>query len=149
MRSLFSKRCTQECESPTRFQLALEVWANQWYQLKAIKLRTEMGPKAPIALGSLGFVGYEGLFIMERANVACRERKGLHLSYYGNYNSSWFDPAPLNCKGQKDPRLQKKVRAEELHNDGRPSEFELLQDLRVPWQHLSARNRGNRSEELL
>ena len=55
--------------------------------------------KAPVVLGALGFVGYEGLFIFERANAACRESKGLHLTYYGNYNSSWFDPEPLNCRG--------------------------------------------------
>lgn len=82
-----------ECEWPPTYHVALEIWEHQSHQPAFLSVLSEMGEeKAPANLGSVGFQGYEGLFVMQRAYEKCQADFGLHLQYYGNYNLSWFRP---------------------------------------------------------
>ena len=36
--------------------------------------------------------GYDGMFVLGRANDESKAATGLHLTFYGNYNASWFRP---------------------------------------------------------
>ena len=83
----------EECPWPSRFHVALELWPNRWYSDHMQSLLASLAARAPRSVGEIGYLGYDGLFILGKARTRCLEATGLHLSYYGNYNSSWFDPA--------------------------------------------------------
>ena len=81
------------CPWPPRRHVALEIWPNRWFSESNKQMLVTLGDRAPRNVGEIGYLGYDGLFILGKARARCHEATGLHLSYYGNYNSSWFDPA--------------------------------------------------------
>ena len=81
------------CPWPPRDHIGLEIWPNRWFAEANKQLLVTLDDRAPRNLGELGYLGVDGLFILGKARQRCLEANGLHLSYYGNYNSSWFDPA--------------------------------------------------------
>jgi len=81
------------CSWPPTIHVAMELWdtsveADDW-----TRVSEQLGEAAPEIAGSYGFPGYDGMFVMERASRRSAAATGMHLSYYGNYNASWFDPA--------------------------------------------------------
>ena len=83
----------EECPWPSRFHVALELWPNRWFSEGMQNMLANLAARAPRSVGEIGYLGYDGLFVLGKARKRCLEATGLHLSYYGNYNSSWFDPA--------------------------------------------------------
>ncbi|CAE8652094.1 unnamed protein product [Polarella glacialis] len=53
---------------------------------------TKIGDMAPVLIGSMGYEGLEGMYIMDTPLSAALSQSGLHLEFYGSYNSSWYHP---------------------------------------------------------
>ncbi|CAE7270599.1 elmMI, partial [Symbiodinium sp. KB8] len=81
----------RNCGPPRRFHISMEFWyaASPWWSSWA----REIGEHAPVNLGSIGYQGKEGLYVMETALQKALEGRGLALEYYRSYNASWFYPA--------------------------------------------------------
>ncbi|CAE8591418.1 unnamed protein product [Polarella glacialis] len=52
----------------------------------------QVGAMAPVLMGNIGYDGLEGMYIMDKALSAALSDTGLHLEFYGSYNSSWYNP---------------------------------------------------------
>ena len=55
-------------------------------------LLAQLGDRAPVNLGSLGYTGASGMYILGSAVDAALKDSGLSLRYYSNYNADWFQP---------------------------------------------------------
>ncbi|CAE8615626.1 unnamed protein product [Polarella glacialis] len=53
---------------------------------------TKIGDMAPVLMGSMGYEGLEGMYIMDKPLSAALSQSGLHLEFYGSYNSLWYHP---------------------------------------------------------
>ncbi|CAE8642413.1 unnamed protein product [Polarella glacialis] len=53
---------------------------------------TKIGDMAPVLMGSMGYEGLEGMYILDTPLSAALSQSGLHLDFYGSYNSSWYHP---------------------------------------------------------
>ncbi|CAE8690050.1 unnamed protein product [Polarella glacialis] len=52
----------------------------------------KIGDMAPVLMGGMGYEGLEGMYIMDKPLSAALSDSGLHLEYYGSFNSSWYSP---------------------------------------------------------
>ncbi|CAE8595498.1 unnamed protein product [Polarella glacialis] len=52
----------------------------------------KIGEMAPLLMGGMGYEGLEGMYIMDTPLSAALFGSGLHLEYYGSFNSSWYKP---------------------------------------------------------
>ncbi|CAE8628300.1 unnamed protein product [Polarella glacialis] len=52
----------------------------------------KIGEMAPLLMGGMGYEGLEGMYIMDTPLSAALSDSGLHLEYYGSFNSSWYSP---------------------------------------------------------
>lgn len=53
----------------------------------------ELGDRAPVNLGTLGYAGSSGMYVLGGAVEAALADSGLSLRYYANYNADWFQPS--------------------------------------------------------
>ncbi|CAK8985487.1 40S ribosomal protein S6 [Durusdinium trenchii] len=82
------------CTGPPQRHVALELWESGWQDPDWLAKADFLGSERAVQTsGSMGFSGVEGMFVMGRTRQNALERSGLHLSYYGNFNASWFNPA--------------------------------------------------------
>eukprot|EP00439_Symbiodinium_sp_Y106_P025847 s6778_g3.t1 len=81
----------RNCGPPRRYHVSMEFWhaASPWWSTWA----GEIGEHAPVNLGSIGYQGKEGLYVMDTALQKALGGRGLALEYYRSYNASWFYPA--------------------------------------------------------
>lgn len=80
----------RECVHARRFHFAFESWQAAAAFLPP--LLAELGDRAPVNLGSVGYVGASGMYILGSAVDAALKDSGLSLRYYSNYNADWFQP---------------------------------------------------------
>ncbi|CAE8712889.1 unnamed protein product [Polarella glacialis] len=52
----------------------------------------QVGAMAPVLMGSICYDGLRGMYIMDKVLSAALSDAGLHLEFYGSYNSSWYNP---------------------------------------------------------
>lgn len=76
---------------PRRSHFTLENWEDT-VTVEWDMIFREMGEFAPVNLGSAGYSGYDGVYILQDARERCQAETGLQLSYYSNFNASWFHP---------------------------------------------------------
>ncbi|CAK8985491.1 unnamed protein product [Durusdinium trenchii] len=82
------------CTGPPQRHVALELWESGWQDPDWLAKADFLGSERAVQTsGSMGFSGVEGMFVMGRTRQNALERSGLHLSYYGFFNVSWFNPA--------------------------------------------------------
>eukprot|EP00435_Cladocopium_sp_Y103_P020125 s928_g4.t3 len=87
-----SMKSMSECwKSPRRFHFALETWEDTVTAAWDATFR-EMGQFAPVNLGSGGYAGFDGMYILERARAESQANTGILLTYYSNFNATWFHP---------------------------------------------------------
>ena len=55
------------CPWPPRAHIALEIWPNRWYESAIQDLLQKLGPRAAKSLGEIGYLGYDGLFVLGKA----------------------------------------------------------------------------------
>ncbi|CAK9058310.1 unnamed protein product [Durusdinium trenchii] len=79
-----------DCVPPRRWHFAFESWQEGRPYVRPALLA--MGEYAPASLGSPGYAGYQGLFVMSLPSMASATRSGLSLTYFSHYNASWFEP---------------------------------------------------------
>eukprot|EP00439_Symbiodinium_sp_Y106_P032155 s4992_g3.t2 len=79
------------CGPPRRYHISLEFWyaSSPWWSSWA----AEMGDYTPVNLGSIGYPGKEGMFILDQAVQKALTERGLALEYYRSYNATWYNPA--------------------------------------------------------
>ena len=54
---------------------------------------TERYPKvAPVKMGSLGYTGFEALFVLDAPRQAAYQTEGLAIEYYKSWDSTWHKP---------------------------------------------------------
>lgn len=87
-------------KSPRRFHFTMETWEDTVTALWDAMFR-DMGSFAPVNLGSGGYAGYDGMYILQSAREQCQAKTGLLLTYYSNFNASWFHPEE-HCAQVKD-----------------------------------------------
>ena len=85
-----------DCVLPRRFHLSFESWqaASSYVQ----PLLEVLESRAPTNLGSVGYPGASGLFVLGAAVQAGLQDSGLSLQYYSNYNAQWFTPERYTAK---------------------------------------------------
>lgn len=85
-----------DCVLPRRFHFCFESW--QGYSSYVEPLLEELGSRAPVNLGSVGYPGTAGLFVQGAALDAGLQDSGLSLEFYSNYNANWFSPQKYTAK---------------------------------------------------
>ncbi|CAE7401369.1 unnamed protein product, partial [Symbiodinium necroappetens] len=80
------------CAYPSFYHIALEVMEFHTTLSEWSTALEQLGDLAPNDLGTLGYEGYEGMFIFEQPRKKCLEETGLDLSYFFSFNASWFHP---------------------------------------------------------
>eukprot|EP00438_Fugacium_kawagutii_P023727 Skav228054 [mRNA] locus=scaffold1188:261531:273422:+ [translate_table: standard] len=81
----------RDCVHPRRFHFAFESW--QGASTFIPPLLAELGDRAPVNLGTLGYAGSSGMYVLGGAVEAALADSGLSLRYYANYNADWFQPS--------------------------------------------------------
>lgn len=82
---------TDDCGPPRRFQVSFENWltGSPWTQQSLL----DMEPYGtPVNLGSMGYEGKSGMFVLGGALNAGLADSGLALNFYRSYNISWYSP---------------------------------------------------------
>ena len=100
-----------DCILPRRFHFCFESW--QGYSSYVGPLleelsSTNIGSRAPVNLGSVGYPGTSGLFVQGGALDEALQDSGLSLEFYRNYDATWFHPEKYtaNISGVNLSRLQ-------------------------------------------
>lgn len=86
-----------DCGPPRRFHVSFENWLTDspWTQ----QWLTELEPYgAPINLGSMGYEGKSGMFVLNGSLHAGLRDSGLSLDFYRSYNRAFFDPSQYTAK---------------------------------------------------
>ena len=86
-----------DCGPPRRFHVSFENWLTDspWTQ----QWLTELEPYgAPINLGSIGYDGKSGMFVLNGSLHAGLRDSGLSLDFYRSYNLAFFDPSQYTAK---------------------------------------------------
>ncbi|CAJ1351250.1 unnamed protein product [Effrenium voratum] len=83
-------------DQPRRYHISFESWQGQAEHVP--QLLSELGDLAPENLGSVGYTGNSGLFVLGDAVDAALQDSGLSLRYYSNYNADWFHPEKYTAK---------------------------------------------------
>lgn len=86
-----------DCGPPRRFHVSFENWLTDspWTQ----QWLTELEPYgAPINLGSIGYEGKNGMFVLNGSLHAGLQDSGLSLDFYRSYNLAFFDPSQYTAK---------------------------------------------------
>ena len=86
------------CTSPRTAHITLEAWQTLVQDPGWIAFSQLLGEASASVLAPIGYEGYDGLHVLGRANRKSQEAVGLHLTFYGNYNSSWFHPENYAAK---------------------------------------------------
>ncbi|CAK9055724.1 40S ribosomal protein S6 [Durusdinium trenchii] len=83
---------TGDCGAPRRFHVSFENWltGSPWTQQW---LEDLIPYGVPMDLGSMGYEGKSGMFVLSGSLNAALADSGLALSFYRSYNASWFDPS--------------------------------------------------------
>ncbi|CAE8629313.1 unnamed protein product [Polarella glacialis] len=76
--------------APVKNHIGFENWFTSDPQVPG--WLAQVGAQAPVLMGSIGYEGLEGLYIMDTPLSAGLSQGGLHLEFYGSYNSSWYHP---------------------------------------------------------
>jgi hypothetical protein len=78
-------------DAPQPGHLVFEVWPNGEEPLG--RYQAEFPERAPERLGDIGYSGREGTFLRPQIFAEALTARGAHLTHYGSYNSSWFQPS--------------------------------------------------------
>lgn len=84
-------RSTCDLRPASTSHAAIETWEAEVGAYRA-PLAAFLGDRMPMDLGSLGYGGYEAVFLPTSVYDAA-QAQGLHLEYYSSYNSSWHSPS--------------------------------------------------------
>ncbi|CAK9050882.1 40S ribosomal protein S6, partial [Durusdinium trenchii] len=82
----------ENCTWPPLCHVALENWEGSFASTSWLQKEEALGERRPKNLGSLGYLGIDGLYVLGIARRKSRADTGIHMSYYGNLNASWFHP---------------------------------------------------------
>eukprot|EP00434_Breviolum_minutum_P026215 symbB.v1.2.023175.t1/scaffold2102.1/size90421/5 len=81
-----------DCSWPPTVHAALEMWPSTVTSPTWAAKAALLGERAAEIVGTHLYVGYDGMFVLGRANQRSEDATGMHLTYYGNYNATWFSP---------------------------------------------------------
>ncbi|CAE8680241.1 unnamed protein product [Polarella glacialis] len=75
---------------PVTNHVGFENWFS--FSMEMAGWLTKIGDMAPVLMGSMGYEGLEGMYIMDTPLSAALSQSGLPLEFYRSYNSSWHHP---------------------------------------------------------
>ncbi|CAK9097054.1 unnamed protein product [Durusdinium trenchii] len=82
----------ENCSFPPIAHVGMELWGSSLQSAAMLQKLKLLGERNPEILGSMGYWGVEGMYVLGKARQRALDDAGLHLSYYGNLNASWFHP---------------------------------------------------------
>eukprot|EP00438_Fugacium_kawagutii_P023222 Skav215691 [mRNA] locus=scaffold278:447564:449745:- [translate_table: standard] len=83
--------CNDAASRETRFHITMEVWKTHAYD--ALRDLDQLYPGAmPVELGSIGYEGSSGVYVLSQILQNALEAEGLALDHYRAYDASWHEP---------------------------------------------------------